>query len=138
MGLECSVRQLELDSHTAIAKLVCKVAEGYLRDARNVASESKDIACVLVAGMTHEESQKQVSEEILQELEICVVAYFSFHWRNATAVIDKVHPQIFCKPYVNSVVYDGFLCNALNCMMDKVDDTKIVRDLILMLGYLVY
>lgn len=103
------MRQLELDSHTAIAKLVSKVAEGYLRDARNVASESKEIACVLVAGMTHDESLKQVTEEILQELEICVVAYFSFHWHNATAVIDKVHSQSFCKPYVTSVVYDGFV-----------------------------
>lgn len=99
-GYSCySVRQLELDSHTAIAKLVSKVAEGYLRDARNVASESKEIACVVVAGMTHEENQKQVSEEILQELEICVVAYFSSHWHNATSVVDKVHPQISRNAY---------------------------------------
>jgi len=109
MGFGYSVRQLELDSHTVIAKLVSKVAEGYIRDPRNVSSESKEIACVLVAGMTQEESQKQVSEEILQELEICVVAYFSLHWHHATSVIDKVHSQIFCKPsFVTFVVYDGF------------------------------
>lgn len=92
---ECSpcvraVRQLELDSNHPIAKLVSRVAEGYLRDARNVATESKELARVLVAGMERPECQSHVSEEILQELEVCVVAYFSSHWHQATSVIDQV------------------------------------------------
>ncbi|KAG0585552.1 hypothetical protein KC19_2G020400 [Ceratodon purpureus] len=87
----CSVRQLELDSHSVIGQTVAKAAEGYLRDPRNVASESKDIACVLVAGLTHEdENDKKICQEILQELEICLVAYFSSHWQHATSVVEKV------------------------------------------------
>lgn len=93
------MRQLELDTHSAIAKTLAKAAEGYVRDARNVASESKEIACVLVVGLTHEdENDKKICDEILQELEICVVAYFSFHWQHATSVVDQVHSQISRKP----------------------------------------
>ena len=104
-GYPCAVRQFKLDSQSAIAKTVANAAEGYLRDARNVASESKEIVCILVAGLTHaDEKDKKICEEILQELEICVVTYFSFHWKHATSVIEKVHLQLSWEP--NPVILD--------------------------------
>ena len=90
-GVLCAVRQLEVDSHNAISETFAKAAEGYLRDPRIVDTESKEIACMLVAGLTHEdEIDKKICDEILQELETCVVAYFSFHWQHATSVVEKV------------------------------------------------
>jgi hypothetical protein len=71
--------------------MFAKAAEGYLRDPRIVDTESKEVACLLVAGFTQEdENDKKICDEILQELETCVVAYFSFHWQHATSVVEKV------------------------------------------------
>jgi len=102
------VRQLGLDGDSPIAKTVSKAAEGYLRDdSRNATSESKEIACMLVSGPTQEEDEKEICQAMLLELEILVVSYFSFHWKHAASVIEKVsdlvfHPlsPVFWKPTV--------------------------------------
>lgn len=92
----CLVRQLGLDADSPIAKTVSKAAEGYLRDdSRKVTSESKQIACELVSGPMQgndvlEVMQKDICQDMLLELEIFVVAYFSFHWQHAPSIIEKV------------------------------------------------
>lgn len=52
--------------------------------------ESREIAIVLVSGDTQEKHEEEICNDMLKELEICVVSYFSFHWKNASGVIEKV------------------------------------------------
>jgi hypothetical protein len=81
---------LGLDTESTIAKTVAKAAEGYLREDQSVSKESKEIAFVLVSGDTQEKHEEEICNDMLKELEICVVSYFSFHWKNASGVIEKV------------------------------------------------
>ena len=86
-----SVRQLGLDETSTIAQTVSKAAEGYLRDdSRSPKSENKQIVLELVLGLIPEEDEKEIFEEVLRELEVCVVSYFSFHWQHAASFIEKV------------------------------------------------
>ncbi|KAG0612607.1 hypothetical protein M758_6G041400 [Ceratodon purpureus] len=84
------VRQLGLDEASHIAQTVSKAAEGYLREDRNITGDTKEIVFSLVAGPTQEDNEKEICQDMLQELEICVVTYFSFHWKHASAFIEKV------------------------------------------------
>lgn len=85
------VRLLGLDGNTAIAKTVSEAAEGYLRDdSRKVHSENKEIVCMLVSGPSQQDEENDICQDILLELEVLVVTYFSFHWKHASAIIEQV------------------------------------------------
>jgi len=89
---------LGLDGDTAIAKTVSKAAEGYMRDdTRKVHSENKEIACMLVSGPTQEEKENEICQDMLLELEVLVVTYFSFHWKHAAAIVEKVPGLLFTR-----------------------------------------
>lgn len=79
-----------LDTESTISKIVAKAAEGYLREDQSMTKESREIAIVLVSGDTQEKHEEEICNDMLKELEICVVCYFSFHWKNASGVIEKV------------------------------------------------
>lgn len=79
-----------LDTESTIAKTVAKAAEGYLREDQSTAKENREIAFVLVSGDTQENREEEICNDILKELETCIVTYFSFHWKIASGVIEKV------------------------------------------------
>ena len=43
-----------------------------------------------MSGTTQEADENKISEDMLKEVEICVVTYFSFHWQHVSAIIEKV------------------------------------------------
>ncbi len=85
------VRQLQLSSKIATAKNVAKVAEDYLKGDKSSADDSRENACILVSGSSEDESEeKWLYHELLKELDACMLAYFSFHWNHASALLEHV------------------------------------------------
>ncbi len=85
------VRQLQLSSKIATAKNVAKVAEDYLKGDKSSADDSRENACMLVSGSSKDESEeKWLYHELLKELDACMLAYFSFHWNHASALLEHV------------------------------------------------
>jgi hypothetical protein len=90
------VRQLELSSEIAKAKNVAKVAEAYLKGDKSSTDDSRENACMLVSGVSEEgsEEEKRLYHEVLKELDACMLAYFSFHWKHASALTEQVQSPI--------------------------------------------
>jgi hypothetical protein len=90
------VRQLELSSEVAKAKNVAKVAEAYLKGDKSSIDDSRENACMLVSGVSEEgsEEEKRLYHEVLKELDACMLAYFSFHWKHASALTEQVQSPI--------------------------------------------
>jgi hypothetical protein len=85
------VRQLQLNSKIATAKNVAKVAEDYLKGDKSSADDSRENACMLVYGSSKDESEeKWLYHELLKELDACMLAYFSFHWNHASALLEHL------------------------------------------------
>ncbi|CAK9197391.1 unnamed protein product, partial [Sphagnum troendelagicum] len=85
------VRQLQLSSKIATAKNVAKVAEDYLKGDKSSADDSRENACMLVSGSSEDESEeKWLYHELLKELDACMLAYFSFHWNHASALLEHL------------------------------------------------
>ncbi|CAK9236682.1 unnamed protein product [Sphagnum troendelagicum] len=87
------VRQLELCPDTTVARTLAKMAEDYLRGDKSSSDRSRENVCILVSGPIDQKSNEELEHlhsELLKEIDACMVAYFSFHWKHASAIIDQV------------------------------------------------
>jgi hypothetical protein len=93
MAILGAVRQLELCPDTTVARTLAKMAEDYLRGDKSSSDRSRENVCILVSGPIDQKSNEELEHlhsELLKEIDACMVAYFSFHWKHASAIIDQV------------------------------------------------
>ncbi|CAM6081855.1 unnamed protein product [Calypogeia fissa] len=87
------VRQMGLDSDTPAAKRLAKVAEDYLRGDKSRSDESLetlfDFLTRVCPSITDDEIE-DLNKQFVQELDICMVTYFSFHWDHKDKILDQV------------------------------------------------
>ncbi|CAM6046406.1 unnamed protein product [Sphagnum compactum] len=72
--------------------LLSKVAEAYLKGDKSSTDDSRENACMLVSGVSEEgsEEENRLYHEVLKELDACMLAYFSFHWKHASALTEQL------------------------------------------------
>jgi hypothetical protein len=97
MAILGAVRQLELCPDTTVARTLAKMAEDYLRGDKSSSDRSSENVCILVSGQIDQKSNEELEHlhsELLKEIDACMVAYFSFHWKHASAIIDQVSSKV--------------------------------------------
>lgn len=76
-----------------VAKRLVKVAEDYLRGDKSKSDESLDNLFVFlhrVCPSVTDDEIEDLNRQFVQELDICMVSYFSFHWQHASKTVDQV------------------------------------------------
>ncbi|KAG6557385.1 hypothetical protein Mapa_000654 [Marchantia paleacea] len=87
------VRQMGLDGKTQAAMRVAKVAEDYLRGDKSRADDSLEIIFTFLSSIcpaTTDDEIEYLNRQLVQELDVCMLSYFSFHWEHTSKIIDQV------------------------------------------------
>ncbi|BFI10918.1 hypothetical protein MPTK1_3g18830 [Marchantia polymorpha subsp. ruderalis] len=90
---EYVVRQMGLDAKTQAAMRVAKVAEDYLRGDKSRADDSLEIIFTFLSSIcpgTTDDEIEYLNRQLVKELDVCMLSYFSFHWEHTGKIIDQV------------------------------------------------
>ncbi|KAJ7296361.1 hypothetical protein O6H91_Y128600 [Diphasiastrum complanatum] len=87
------VRQIGLGRSSAVGKRLAVVAEGYLRGDKSHLDRSLEGLFIFLSKACPEmadEEMERLNQELVKELDACMLAYFSFHWHHSAALLDQV------------------------------------------------
>ena len=69
---------------------LCKLANNYLRSSKNCMED-------IYGFLANVKDAESLYAKFLEELDICILAYFAFHWDHATYLISSVCPHFLMK-----------------------------------------
>ncbi|CAI7744396.1 unnamed protein product [Closterium sp. NIES-53] len=97
---EYVVRQLGLPTDLAAVALLAQAADDYVRGDKSTSDKSRANLLALVAqaggGRAEGEAEaeagagEQLGEELIAELDACMLSYFGFHWPHSALMIEQV------------------------------------------------
>ncbi|XP_024526494.1 uncharacterized protein LOC9662922 [Selaginella moellendorffii] len=84
-------RQIGLSKNSPVAKALAKVAMEYLNGDKSPSDGSlENIAAFLSKRLKDPSSSQMVFDELVKELDSCMISYFSFHWQHSAHLLDQV------------------------------------------------
>ncbi|EFJ31750.1 hypothetical protein SELMODRAFT_86594 [Selaginella moellendorffii] len=84
-------RQIGLRKNSPVAKALAKVAMEYLNGDKSPSDGSlENIAAFLSKRLKDPSSSQMVFDELVKELDSCMISYFSFHWQHSAHLLDQV------------------------------------------------
>ncbi|KAL3694085.1 hypothetical protein R1sor_007736 [Riccia sorocarpa] len=87
------VRTMGLDPKSPAATRLSKVAEDYLRGDKSKSDDSLENLFLFVSKacpQTPDDEVERLNLELVKELDVCMLSYFSFHWEHTGKIIDQV------------------------------------------------
>ncbi|KAL2633664.1 hypothetical protein R1flu_005143 [Riccia fluitans] len=87
------VRQMGLDEKSAAGKRLSKVAEDYLRGDKSKSDDSLENLFLFVSKacpQTPDDEIERLNLQLVKELDVSMLTYFSFHWEHTGKIIDQV------------------------------------------------
>ncbi|CAI7757625.1 unnamed protein product [Closterium sp. NIES-54] len=140
---EYVVRQLGLPTDLAAVALLAQAADDYVRGDKSTSDKSRANLLALVAqaggGRAEGEAEaeagagEQLGEELIAELDACMLSYFGFHWPHSALMIEQVFrgpsSKLHLRDAVNAVIRQRRFNEAIMCLRPQQRFSQLLEEM---------
>ncbi|CAI5490787.1 unnamed protein product [Closterium sp. Naga37s-1] len=136
---EYVVRQLGLPTDLAAVALLAQAADDYVRGDKSTSDKSRANLLALVAqaggGRAEGEAEagEQLGEELIAELDACMLSYFGFHWPHSALMIEQVFrgrsSKLHLRDAVNAVIRQRRFNEAITCLRPQQRFSQLLEEM---------